>query len=86
MCIVLSVRINQIFKTGLNGTVKEEIILGNPAILVDLPKYEKPKIKQVLTLDEQKLFCEEIKDNKLETLFITTIRADMRLGEILNLK
>lgn len=80
------IRINQIFKTGLKGAVKEEIILRNPATLVDLPKYEKPKIKQVLTLDEQKLFCEEIKDSELETLFLTALSTGMRLSEILGLK
>ncbi|WP_304206690.1 tyrosine-type recombinase/integrase [Peptostreptococcus russellii] len=80
------IRINQILKTGLNGAIKDDIIVKNPASLVQLPKYTKPKIKQVLTQKEQYLFCKFIEGHELEALYYTALCTGMRLGEILGLK
>lgn len=80
------IRINKILKIGLNGAIRDDIIIKNPASLVELPKYTKPKIKQVLTKDEQEAFCNHIKDHDLEAFYFTALCTGMRLGEILALK
>lgn len=79
-------RINTKFKACLSTAVKEEIILKNVCSLVELPKAITIKKREVLTLDEQRRFCEAIKGHKLELFFLTALSTGMRLGELIGLK
>src|SRR3712207_5231800 len=79
-------RINTKLKACLNTAIREELIIKNPCSLVELPKVNKTKKREVLTLEEQTRFIEAIQGNKLELLYIVALATGMRLGEILGLK
>lgn len=81
--------INTHLKPCLGEAEKQDYILKNYAKLVDIPKLNKQPSKkntQVLTVDQQKIFIQNIKGHKLESLFLVALGTGLRLGEILGLK
>lgn len=76
--------LNSIFKEA----IKRDYIIKNLLINVILPKSDK-KAKSVesLTIDEQKKFIEELKDEevKYKNIFLIALHTGMRIGEILAL-
>lgn len=76
--------LNSIFKEA----IKRDYILKNPLINVILPKSDKKKKSvESLTIDEQKKFIEELKDEevKYKNIFLIALHTGMRIGEILAL-
>lgn len=79
-------KINTMLKTCLNSAVKDEIIIKNPCTIVDLPKVNREKRREVFTIEEQETFLNYIKGHELEPLFLTALSTGMRLAELLGLK
>lgn len=67
--------------------IKRDIIVKNPLINVIKPKSSK-KDKEVdaLTVEEQKAFVEELKDEQYKNIFLVALHTGMRIGEILALQ
>lgn len=79
--------INTHLKPCLSEAEKQDYIPKNYAKLVDIPKSNnKTNATQVLTLNQQKIFVQNIKGHKLESLFLLALGTGLRLGEILGLK
>lgn len=67
--------------------IKRDIIVKNPLMNVIKPKSSK-KDKEIdaLTVDEQKAFVEELKDEQYKNIFLVALHTGMRIGEILALQ
>ena len=70
----------------LNGmftyALRKKVILINPLDGTYLPKIKKPKKKQVLSLEQQKIFLAYTKGNVCEPLIKLAAGTGMRIGEI----
>ena len=74
----------------LNGmftyALRKKVILINPLDGTYLPKIKKPKKKQVLSLEQQKIFLAYTKGNVCEPLIKLAAGTGMRIGEIRGLQ
>lgn len=67
--------------------IKRDIIVKNPLLNVIKPKSsKKDKEVEALTVDEQKAFVEELKDEQYKNIFLVALHTGMRIGEILALQ
>lgn len=66
--------------------IKKNIILKNPLISVIKPKSNKQdKEIEAFTLEEQKAFTNNLKDEQYKNIFLLALHSGMRIGEILAL-
>lgn len=67
--------------------IKRDIIVKNPLMNVIKPKSsKKDKDVEALTVEEQKAFVEELKDEQYKNIFLVALHTGMRIGEILALQ
>lgn len=67
--------------------IKRNIILRNPLLNVVKPKStKKDKVIRALTIEEQKAFESNIKNDPYKNIFLIALHTGMRVGEILSLK
>ena len=67
--------------------IKKDIIIKNPLLSVIKPRsLKKDKEIESLTLEEQKAFVNELKDEKYRNIFLLALHSGMRIGEILALQ
>lgn len=67
--------------------IKRDIIVKNPLMNVIKPKSsKKDKEVEALTVEEQKAFVEELKDEQYKNIFLVALHTGMRIGEILALQ
>lgn len=67
--------------------IKRDIIVKNPLLNVIKPKSsKKDKEVEALTVEEQKAFVEELKDEQYKNIFLVALHTGMRIGEILALQ
>ncbi|TPE65923.1 tyrosine-type recombinase/integrase [Halalkalibacterium halodurans] len=78
-------KIHTVIKDSLNRAAKWEMILKNPATLVDAPKVSKKEI-EVWDEEEIKMFLEASKDSRYYCAFLLALTTGMRQGEILGLR
>lgn len=67
--------------------IKKDIIIKNPLINVIKPKsYKKDKEIEALSVEEQKAFVDELKNEQYKNIFLVALHTGMRIGEILALQ
>lgn len=67
--------------------IKKDIIIKNPLLSVIKPRsLKKDKEIESLSLEEQKAFVNELKDEKYRNIFLLALHSGMRIGEILALQ
>lgn len=74
-----------ILRAALNQAMKWELIVRNPATLIDPPSYKRPEIVP-LTPEQATSLCKAIEGDRLEALYLIALCLGLRKGEILALK
>lgn len=81
-------KVNTIMRSMLQQAVKNEMLLKNPCVSVDIPKTEKVE-KQILSAEHQDEFLKFVRSSnrwkKYNTLFTVALGTGMRIGELLAL-
>lgn len=79
-------KFNEMLNRIFEEAIKRDIIIKNPLALTMKPKSLK-RTKEVdsLTIEEQKAFCEEMKNDIYENILSLALHSGMRIGEILAL-
>lgn len=70
-----------VLRNSMNDAVKREIIYESCANRIDLPETASEEV-QILSLNEQHIFLDAIKDHRLQAAFILALMTGMREGEI----
>lgn len=69
-----------------DGAVKNDLIIKNPLIAINIPRSTKEtKEIEILTLDQQKSYIKSTESTSYRALLLTALFTGMRLGEILAL-
>lgn len=76
---------HSVLRNALNQAVRLEKIHSNPTLIVDLPRYEKREMR-AMTVEECKLFLDEIEGTIWQQLFKILLITGMRPSEALGLK
>ena len=76
--------IHATLRNALNRAVRWDLLVRNPAALVDPPRAEQHEFR-VLTVEEAGRFLNAIKDHRLEGLYTVAISLGLRQGEALGL-
>ncbi len=78
--------INKVLSGGMKQAQKEQLILNNPCLAVTLPKIQAKNEVMTFTIDEQKLFLNQLEGNRDKCIFSLALGSGLRLGELLGLK
>lgn len=78
--------INKVLSGGMKQAQKEQLIINNPCLAVTLPKIKNKNEVMTFTLEEQKLFLNELEGNRDKCIFSLALGSGLRLGELLGLK
>lgn len=78
-------RLHTLIKSSLNKAVQWEMLLKNPANVVETPKVTKNEVK-VWDETEVKKFLEAAKESRYYEAFLISLTTGMRKGEVLGLR
>lgn len=80
-------KLYQMLNNIFTEAIKKDIIVKNPLINVIKPKsVKKDKEVESLTIDEQKVFVNELENEQYKNIFLIALHTGMRIGEILALQ
>lgn len=74
-----------VLRAALNQAMRWDLIIRNPATLVEPPTYKRPEIVP-LTQKQADALCKAIAGDRLEALYLLALCLGLRKGEILGLK
>lgn len=78
-------KVHTIIKDSYNKAERRNMIIKNPARLVDAPKIRKPEVRY-WDKDQVKKFLDSVSTSRYSAAFITEVTTGMRRGELLGLQ